>query len=642
MAFPSVTNTFVNGTTADADEVNQNFSDIIDGVSDGTKDIEIANATISGVLALTGAATLSSTLDMTGDLDINSNFTVAAATGNTVVGGTLQVTGAATTSSSLGVTGDFAVNVNKFTVTAVNGNTAVAGTLNVTGNTSITGDLSVGASWTVDGATGNTVIGGTLNVTGITTIGTANITTLNVSGAAGVDGDFDVNTNKFTVASASGNVSIFGTTAFGDDLAVNTDKLTVDASTGNTQIAGTLNADGDLTVNTNKFEVLEASGNTTVAGTLTVTDDLSINGNFDVTAASGNTTVGGTLSVTGAMDTTSTLDVGGDFSVATNKLTVDSGTGDTTIAGTLIVTGATIFQSTVNVVGNFSVNTGKFVSKADGSFHGFNTTVAHGSYSPLVEVYNGIFQVYSTSATRLVNLESNAATVFLNLENNSTSAGNTCYQRIRTDAVGDAYTEYSNSTTQWSAGIDATSDSDFVISANIVPGTNNAIICDRTTQSVTLPSLNAPAAGKYRPVYADENGKLEVSWTDYDAKEEVSTFEVYNDQVATAVTGTANYYRVGKMVVCSLPTMVGTSTNTANLITGIPAAIQPDADRSIGAYLAYNNGNACLGHVKVEASGQFRIGHCLDDSTDIDVNESGWQNSGTKGLAPCVLTWFLC
>lgn len=35
--------------------------------------------------------------------------------------------------------------------------------------------------------------------------------TLNVTGATGIDGDFDINTNKFTVASSSGNTSIAGT-----------------------------------------------------------------------------------------------------------------------------------------------------------------------------------------------------------------------------------------------------------------------------------------------------------------------------------------------------------------------------------------------------------------------------------------------
>ncbi len=54
-------------------------------------------------------------------------------------------------------------------------------------------------------------------------------------------GDFAVNTDKFTVAAASGN------TAFTGDLAINTNKFTVNATSGNTLVAGTLNVTGKST-----------------------------------------------------------------------------------------------------------------------------------------------------------------------------------------------------------------------------------------------------------------------------------------------------------------------------------------------------------------------------------------------------------
>src|SRR4051794_18445808 len=53
---------------------------------------------------------------------------------NVTATGTLAVTGAATLSSTLGVTGNLAVNTNKFNVAAASGNTTVAGTLGVTGD----------------------------------------------------------------------------------------------------------------------------------------------------------------------------------------------------------------------------------------------------------------------------------------------------------------------------------------------------------------------------------------------------------------------------------------------------------------------------------------------------------------------------
>lgn len=52
MAYPSVTYTFTNGVgnKADASQVNQNFTDIINGVSDGTKAINISQAGIATLL----------------------------------------------------------------------------------------------------------------------------------------------------------------------------------------------------------------------------------------------------------------------------------------------------------------------------------------------------------------------------------------------------------------------------------------------------------------------------------------------------------------------------------------------------------------------------------------------------------------
>jgi len=54
-------------------------------------------------------------------------------------------------------------------------------------------------------------------------------------------GDVRVNTDKFTVAGASGNTAIAG------DVAVATDKFTVAAASGNTAVAGTLGVTGALT-----------------------------------------------------------------------------------------------------------------------------------------------------------------------------------------------------------------------------------------------------------------------------------------------------------------------------------------------------------------------------------------------------------
>src|SRR3954467_7113931 len=62
MAGPSVTYSFSNSTTADATQVNQNFTDLINGMTDGTKDFSInaltcaGNATFNGNITLGNAA----------------------------------------------------------------------------------------------------------------------------------------------------------------------------------------------------------------------------------------------------------------------------------------------------------------------------------------------------------------------------------------------------------------------------------------------------------------------------------------------------------------------------------------------------------------------------------------------------------
>lgn len=78
MANISVTYTFANSTTADATQVNQNFTDIINGTSDGTKDFSIAALTVAGTATLNGAVNLgnSSTDDLTITASLASSIAV--------------------------------------------------------------------------------------------------------------------------------------------------------------------------------------------------------------------------------------------------------------------------------------------------------------------------------------------------------------------------------------------------------------------------------------------------------------------------------------------------------------------------------------------------------------------------------------
>ncbi|MBO74154.1 MAG: hypothetical protein CMD33_02660 [Flavobacteriales bacterium] len=109
---------------------------------------------------------------------------------------------------------------------------------------------------------------GTLNVTGAAALGS----TLDVSGAFGVDGDFDVATNKFTVNAVSGNTAASGTM---DVTGATTLSSTLDVS-------GATGVDGDFDVATNKFTVNAVSGNTAVGGTMDVTGAATLNGQVTI------------------------------------------------------------------------------------------------------------------------------------------------------------------------------------------------------------------------------------------------------------------------------------------------------------------------------------------------------------------------
>lgn len=58
MAAPAVTYTFSNGTTSDASQVNTNFTDLINALTDGTSDIHVGTLNAEGACTFDGAVTL--------------------------------------------------------------------------------------------------------------------------------------------------------------------------------------------------------------------------------------------------------------------------------------------------------------------------------------------------------------------------------------------------------------------------------------------------------------------------------------------------------------------------------------------------------------------------------------------------------
>ena len=183
--------------------------------------------------------------------------------GSTTLTATQIIAGTSCTmSGTLAVTGNVAVNTDKFTVTADSGNTLVAGTLAVTGAPTFTGAATCSDTLTVDGAS---TLTGAVGCGASVTLGAG----ADIIGSA--TSDITINTDKFTVAGATGNTVIAGTTTITGAL---TQTGAVGCAASITLGAGADiigSSTSDITINTDKFTVAGATGNTVVAGTLTQT-----------------------------------------------------------------------------------------------------------------------------------------------------------------------------------------------------------------------------------------------------------------------------------------------------------------------------------------------------------------------------------
>ncbi len=90
MAAPSLTYTLTNGNTADASQVMQDLNDILNGITDGTKDLTISALTMNGALNVKGNTTLGDAagddITVTGSLastipiKTNASFNIGSAT----------------------------------------------------------------------------------------------------------------------------------------------------------------------------------------------------------------------------------------------------------------------------------------------------------------------------------------------------------------------------------------------------------------------------------------------------------------------------------------------------------------------------------------------------------------------------------
>ena len=284
-----VDNMILDGNTFSIDQTsnaNGNIN-IIPGGTTGDVVISARDTTINGTFTLSGAQTSTGDLDVTGNvdftgtLDVSGEATLASATVSDLTatrviyagtaGSLVDDSGLAYTGSGAGSTlqllGSIDVDVEATLASAViedltDNRIVIAGTGGaVEDNANFTFDgttFDVGVGdFTVDVATGNTFVNGTLETQALATLNTAVVENLT--------------NNRIVIAGATSNLEddanlTFDGTTFkvGTD---STDKFTVASATGNTAIAGTL----DVTGNTTYGGTVDVTGLTTLA-TAAVTD----------------------------------------------------------------------------------------------------------------------------------------------------------------------------------------------------------------------------------------------------------------------------------------------------------------------------------------------------------------------------------
>ncbi|MFH1846804.1 MAG: hypothetical protein ABH869_04530, partial [Candidatus Omnitrophota bacterium] len=188
--------------------------------------------------------------------------------------------------------------------------------------------------------------------------GVANIDTLSVTGATSLDGGLTMDTDKFTVADATGNTAIAGTltatgaTALNGGLTMDTDKFTVADTTGNTAIAGTLGVTGNTTLTA---DLAVNGGNINFGAATTIGDNLQTiamdSSDWDISALGVMTGISGITTngvytqsgssqntFTGNIDASSGIDISGAALTIANQAITQTTGGQVTLAGNVDAT----------------------------------------------------------------------------------------------------------------------------------------------------------------------------------------------------------------------------------------------------------------------------------------------------------------
>jgi hypothetical protein len=262
----------------------------------------------------------------------NVAFADKITTGDLATLNSAAITNAATVGTTLGVTGDFTVNTNKFKVTASDGDTEIGG------DTQMLGSLTMKAASGVithDGASGSLAISsstGPVTLTGNTYVDVESIRF--TSDKIGLSGDDAI--LQLTTSGSVGKVKIDGTVEMIDDATsfthTGTTSLAISSTNGHITIAG--GSDDYVDVESVRFtdNHIGISADTDL---ITLTSGAAkVTGTLNVTAATQlDTTLAVTGAVTLAADVTLTKDAVALTHSGDTSMAISSTNGHVTIAG---------------------------------------------------------------------------------------------------------------------------------------------------------------------------------------------------------------------------------------------------------------------------------------------------------------------
>jgi hypothetical protein len=151
--------------------------------------------------------------------------------------------------------------------------------------------------------------------------------------------------------------------------------------------------------------------------------------------------------------------------------------------------------------------------------------------------------------------------------------------------------------------------------------TEKAALAGSSTQAFSVAAATAAA----HAVRFDQLGSSLAS----------GTFTITGTGFTATVTATATYKITNGVCHLSIPhgSIIGTSNATSFTLTGIPAACQPAAERSMPRFtVADNSGVSMLGGASITA-GEITL--------TLSVNPTGWTASGSKALYNSEFNWVL-